>query len=300
MNTVSPYGDGKTATPVASGAVEGVRVARPNRRVMPDMDAVFAGQIPTIYDRDLGPLLFAPYADEVAARAKARSPRRVLEVAAGTGIVTEALRLALPGATIDATDLNQAMVDFASASRPGSATRWSTADAMALPFDARSFDLVVCQFGAMFFPDRVKAFKEARRVLAAGGAYIVSLWDGLDHNDIARLVSQAATSILRTDTPLFLERTPYGHGDAVAIERELRAAGFYEVVVDRVERRSASPSARAAARGLVEGTPLRSDIEARDPRLLPKVVDAAERAIATAFGRGPIDARMCAYIFSAG
>lgn len=266
---------------------------------MADSDAKFTGRIPAIYDEALGPLLFMPYADDMAARAKARRPRCALEVAAGTGIVTEALRRALPDAVIESTDLNQAMVDFASAKRPNAATRWSTADAMSLPFADGAFDLVVCQFGAMFFPDRSKAFAEARRVLARGGAYIFNVWDGLDRNDVARLVSVAAATVVRAETPLFLERTPYGHGDPVAIERELRGAGFGDVTVDQVEMRGTSRSARAAARGFVEGTPLRSDIEARDASLLPQVVDAAERAISAAFGPGPIDASMCAYVFAA-
>ena len=262
-------------------------------------DAEFTGLLPAIYDRHLGTLLFEPYAADVAQRANALKPRFVLEVAAGTGIVTEALARALPDATIEATDLNQAMIDYAAARRSSPSVRWSQADAMSLPFDDGTFDLVVCQFGAMFFPDCAKAFAEARRVLRGGGMYIVSVWDGLENNDIPRIVSDAAASIFPDDPPLFLRRTPYGHGDPLAVEGELRGAGFSSVVVERVERRSQAPSAKAAATGLVEGTPLRHEIEAHDARRLADVVDAAERALKAAFGSGPIDGLMSAFVFSA-
>ena len=249
-------------------------------------DAAYTGKIPETYDRNLGELLFAPYAEDVARRAKELNARRILEIAAGTGIVTEALARTLPEATIEATDLNQAMIDYAASRRASPSVRWSQADAGALPFDDGAFDLVVCQFGAMFFPDCAKAFAEARRVLRAGGTYIVSLWDGLEKNDIPRIVSDAAASVFPDDPPLFLRRAPYGHGDPLVIERDLRAAGFSSVVVERVERRSRAPSARAAATGLVEGTPLRHEVEARDSQRVEDVVDAAERALKTAFGSG--------------
>ena len=244
-------------------------------------------------------MLFVPYADDIAERAKKLRPKRILEIAAGTGIVTDALARALPDTTIEATDLNQAMIDFASSRRSHATIRWSTADAQALPFEDTSFDLAVCQFGAMFFPDRTKAFSEARRVLKDGGTYLVSLWEGLDRNNIPRIVADAAASIFPDDPPLFLRRSPYGHGDQVAIERDLRAAGFSKVVCDRVEKPSRSTSSRAAATGIVEGTPLRFEIEARDARRMQDVVDASTRALDKAYGGGAIDGLMSAFVFSA-
>ncbi|HET9343566.1 MAG TPA: class I SAM-dependent methyltransferase [Candidatus Eremiobacteraceae bacterium] len=261
-------------------------------------DGSYTGKIPEIYDSNLGKLLFVPYAEDVARRAKELNARRILEIAAGTGIVTEALARALPDATIEATDLNHAMIDFASSRRANKGVKWSVADAQQLPFDDKAFDLVVCQFGAMFFPDRAKAFREARRVLAAGGAYIVSLWEGLQRNDVARIVSDAARSVFPDDPPLFLERAPYGHGDPVAIERELRAAGFSNVAFERVEKRTRG-SSRSGARGYVEGTPLRFEIEARDARRLQGVVEAATEALEKAYGGSAIDGSMSALVFTA-
>ena len=264
-----------------------------------EQHASFTGRIPEVYDRSLGPLLFAPYAADIAERARVLKAESILEIAAGTGIVTEALARALPDATLEATDLNQAMVDFASSRRATTALRWSVADAQSLPFDDKTFDLVVCQFGVMFFPDRGKAFREARRVLRNRGTYLFNVWDGLQSNDIPRIVSDAAMTIFPDDPPLFLRRTPYGHGDPVAIERDLRDAGFSDVVFERIERRSRCPSTRSAASGFVEGTPLRLEIEVRDARRLQDVVEATTRALAQTFGDGPVDGLMAAFVFTA-
>lgn len=264
-----------------------------------DRDSAYSGRIPEIYDTCLGRMIFAPYAADLAARARSRTPRRVLELAAGTGILTEALARALPDAGIDATDLNQAMIDFARSRRPHVPARWSTADATALPFEDGTFDLVACQFGAMFFPDCVKAFGEARRVLVAGGAFIFSVWTGLDGNDFARAVSETARSTFPDDPPLFLARTPYGHGDPARLEREARAAGFTSVVIERVVKRSRGPSPRDAALGFAEGTPLRYEIEARDAGKLGDVVDRAEAAIRAAYGTDSIDGQMSALVITA-
>ena len=261
-------------------------------------DGAYTGAIPEIYDRNLGQLLFAPYADDIGQRAKQVHPRRILEIASGTGIVTEALARALPTALIEATDLNQAMVDYASSRRTNESIRWSTADAQSLPFADDSFDLVVCQFGAMFFPDRVTAFREARRVLTAEGSYLVSLWDGLAANDIARICAEAARSVFPQDPPLFLERAPYGHANPVAIEKDLREAGFSNVVYDRVEKRSRGPIL-AAARGLVEGTPLRFEIQTRDTKKMADVVDTAMRALEKISAGGQVDGAMAAFVFTA-
>jgi SAM-dependent methyltransferase len=132
-------------------------------------DVAFAGSIPALYDRYMGPLLFEPYARDIAARAAALGPQHILETAAGTGIVTEALARALPQADIVATDLNQAMLDVAAERVRAANVRFQQADAQALPFADGEFDLVLSQFGVMFFPDRVGAYREVRRVLKPGG-----------------------------------------------------------------------------------------------------------------------------------
>ncbi len=266
---------------------------------MTQRDTVFTGSIPELYERCLGPLFFMPYADDIATRAQTVGAHRIIEIAAGTGIVTRALTKALPAAEIEATDLNEAMVSFAAARSAISRVRWSTADAMTLPFEDGHFDLAVCQFGVMFFPDRPRAFREVRRVLAPGGTYLFNVWDDVEHNDVARIVSETAEAAFPAAPPLFIRRTPHGHGDPAAIERDLRQAGFTDIAWEPVAKRSRATSARDVAVGMCEGTPLRHDIIARDPQRLTDIVDAATRALRAAFGGDAIDGAMRAYMFTA-
>ena len=175
---------------------------------MTKIDSRFAGSIPGLYDRYLGPLLFEPYAEEVARRVQAYAPGNILETACGTGIVTEALHRALPGAHIVATDLNPAMLDVASHRIQSDNVRFEQADAQQLPFPDENFDLVICQFGAMFFPDKVKATAEARRVLRYGGRYVAIIWDRLERNAASQMAHQAVAGLYPTDPPTFLARTP--------------------------------------------------------------------------------------------
>jgi SAM-dependent methyltransferase len=265
---------------------------------MNETDTRFTGSIPETYDRFMGPMIFVPYAADLAARARRRGARRILEVAAGTGIATRALAGALPEAEIEATDLNEAMIAFASR-QPLPRVRWSTADATALPWPDGAFDLAVCQFGVMFFPDRVRAFREARRVLSPGGTYLFSVWDGIDRNDIARIVSRAVAAMFPQNPPTFMERGPHGHGDCVALERALREAGFTRVASEPVVLRSRAASARDAAVAFCEGTPMRHEILERDPRRLGEAVEAAAGALRAELGDGAIDGSMRAFVFTA-
>src|SRR3954452_24830453 len=154
---------------------------------MLETDKVFAGSIPENYDRYMVPLIFEPFAADLAQRAASFSPSAVLEIAAGTGVVTRALAPKLsPGASYTVTDLNQPMLDYAASQQPAdSRISWRQADALALPFEEGSFDVVCCQFGAMFFPDRHLGFSEARRVLKPGGSFVFNVWDRIEENVFA-------------------------------------------------------------------------------------------------------------------
>jgi ubiquinone/menaquinone biosynthesis C-methylase UbiE len=179
---------------------------------MTTVDAVFSGSIPSVYDRYLGPLIFEPYAQDLATRLSALHPEHVLETAAGTGIVTRALVRSLsPGVRIVATDLNQPMLDHAAERVPPGHVSWQKADAQALPFPDGAFDAVVCQFGVMFFPDKQKAYREARRVLKPSGHFILNVWDKIEHNEFADLVTAAVTDMFANDPPRFLARIPHGY-----------------------------------------------------------------------------------------
>src|SRR3954447_2929919 len=265
-----------------------------------ETDRQFGGATPEPYGRFLGPLLSEPYARDLAARLAALAPARVLETAAGTGVATRALARALPaGAAIVATDLNRPMLDLAAARLETAEVTWQQADALALPFGDGAFDAVACQFGAMFFPDKVAAYREARRVLRPGGRFVLSVWDRIGRNELARLVDEAVAALFPEDPPRFLARVPYGYHDADATIDELRTAGFVEVAVETVARRGRAPSPLHAAVGLCQGTPLRAEIEARAPGRLGGVTDEAARAVAARFGDGPVDSGMQAHVIAA-
>lgn len=261
-------------------------------------DRLFAGSIPALYERFMGPMLFEPYAVYLAARAKALGPRRLLEVAAGTGIVTRALAATLPAAAITATDLNPAMLDHAATLLKSPNVTFRQADGQALPFDAGSFDLVACQFGIMFFPDRVQGFREARRVLAQGGRYLFSVWADLGANDFVEAITEELEARFPEDPPRFMMRTPHGHHNIAHLTRDLATAGFADVKVESVDKVSRSPSARDVAIGYCQGTPLSAEIAARGD--LAAVTEAVAETLAERFGRGPVEGRIRAHVFSAG
>ena len=246
---------------------------------MVSSDVAFTGSVPALYHRCLGPLLFVPYAEEVARRVAALRPARILETAAGTGIVTEAIAAALPDAEIEATDLNQAMLDVAAARIASPKVRFRAADAQALPYPDGAFDAVVCQFGAMFFPDRVGAYREARRVLAPGGTFLFNVWDSLDRNPASAAVAAAVAGVFPDDPPTFLNRVPFGYHDRARVEADLRAAGFTRIASDTVGKRGTIGSAEEAATGLCRGSPLGAEIEARDPARAEAASQAAAAAL---------------------
>ena len=268
---------------------------------MSEGDKVFAGSIPELYDTYLVPLIFEAYANDIAERVAALKPRTVLETASGSGVVTRALapRLARD-ARYTVTDLNQPMLDHAAdRQEPDNRITWRQADALDLPFDDAAFDAVVCQFGVMFFPDRAAGYSEARRVLEPGGSLLFSVWDRIEANEFAHVVTEAAASIFPDDPPVFLSRTPHGYHDVELIRDELGNSGFSDVSVATLEETSAAPSPRHAAVAYCQGTPLRNEIEDRDATLLDHVTDRAAEAIAARFGDGPVAAKIRAHIVAA-
>src|SRR5689334_1310330 len=242
-------------------------------------DTVFAGSIPAIYDGYMVPLLFKPYAELIAERAKALQPSRILETAAGTGVVTEALHNALPASQIVATDLNEPMLTQAADRLRHSNVAFQCADALNLPFEDESFDLVVCQFGVMFFPDKVRGNAEARRVLRSGGQYLLVSWNNVGENLATKVVGTALAEIFPDDTAAFYERLPFRYHDRDTIHADLIAAGFEKIDIETVELHSQAASARDAAIALTQGTPMRSEIELRGPDALAIATDAAEKAL---------------------
>ncbi|MBI3676238.1 MAG: methyltransferase domain-containing protein [Proteobacteria bacterium] len=265
---------------------------------MSDTDKVFAGSIPEIYDTYLVPLIFEGYAADLARRVAETSPKQVLETAAGTGVVTRALApLLAKDARYTVTDLNPPMLDRASKQQSADARlTWQQADALKLPFPDASFDAVCCQFGVMFFPDRVAGYREARRVLKPGGRFLFNVWDRIEENDFAHLVGETAAAVFPNDPPRFMTRTPHGYHDKAQIEADLREAGFSKIDIATVQKTSTAPTARHPAIAFCQGTPLRSEIEARDVGALEAVTARAAEAIAGRFGEGPVSGKIQAHV----
>jgi SAM-dependent methyltransferase len=265
-----------------------------------DPDATFTGSIPDLYEAQLVPMLFEPYATDLARRVAERRPARVLETAAGTGVVTRALAKLLPEATeIVATDLNAPMLARAASALRQRPVQWKQADASSLPFDDGGFDVVVCQFGAMFFPDKPRAFAEARRVLRPGGALVFNVWDRIEDNEFADVVTSALAKVFPADPPRFLARTPHGYADAARIAADLAAAGFASPSrIETIAARSRAASPRVPAMGFCHGTPLRNEIEARarPGAGLGEATAASEAALAARFGHGAVDGKSQAHV----
>jgi ubiquinone/menaquinone biosynthesis C-methylase UbiE len=263
-------------------------------------DKLFAGSVPENYDRYMVPLIFQPFAADLAQRAAALSPKAVLETAAGTGVVTRALAAKLsPDASYVATDLNPPMLDYAASQQlPDSRISWQQANALELPFADATFDLVCCQFGAMFFPNRVVAYRETRRVLKPGGHFLFNVWDRIEENIFAHDVTNALAEIFPNDPPRFLARTPHGYYDTALIRRDLEAAGFSRVTIETKAEQSRAASARVVAVAYCQGTPLRGEIEARDTRGMEAATDHAASAIAAKHGSGEVIAKIQAHVIA--
>lgn len=266
---------------------------------MHEADAVFAGAMPEMYDTYFGPTLFEPYAADLAARLSL-SAGYLLEIAAGTGIVTRELVAKLPAEVkIMATDLNQPMLDRAAERLSSDRVTWKQADAQALPFEDGSFETAVCQFGVMFFPDRIGAYKETLRVLRPGGTYIFNTWDKIEYNGFAQAVTDGLAEHFPDDPPRFMARTPHGYHDIEQITADLSNAGFVDVQIETVTQLSYAATNRDPAIGFCQGGPIRAEIEVRDPGGLEPATEAAADKIAERFGTGPVQAPMQAHVVSA-
>jgi SAM-dependent methyltransferase len=265
-------------------------------------DKTFAGGIPEVYERYMVPLLFEPYARDLAARLAPLGVQRVLELAAGTGVLTRHLARVLdPRATLVATDLNPQMIEQARQRGTDRPVDWQVADALSLAFEDGSFDLVVCQFGAMFFPDKARAWVEAKRVLRPGGRLVFSVWDRIERNGFDDTVQRAVAALYDEDPPSFMARVPHGYFDEDAIRADLQRGGFAGVAsIEPLGLPTTAPSPRDAAVAICQGSPLRNEIEARSESggavSLERATDGATAAVAARYGAGEVVAPSRAYL----
>lgn len=261
----------------------------------------FAGAIPEVYDTYLVPLIFEFYARDIAKRAAEYRPSSVLETAAGSGVVTRILApLLQEGADYVVSDLNPPMLARARRrQRDDHRISWVEADALSLPFETGRFDVVLCQFGAMFFPDKAAGFREALRVLKPQGVFLFNVWDRIAENVFADQVTRAACEMFPDDPPRFLDRIPHGYHDPVQIGADLKEAGFSQVRLSTLASESRAASANVPAIAYCQGTPLRNELEERGAKRLGEVTIHAAEALRREFGTGPIAGKIQAHVLEA-
>ncbi len=251
--------------------------------------------MPDAYDRSLVPVMFRPYAVELAQRVADLEPARVLEIAAGTGVVTEKLLETLPHGTVTATDLNPAMVAVGSSRAPGA--KWQQADALELPFPDAAFDLVLCQFGVMFFPDKPAAFRQARRVLTPTGRFLFTSWDSLQTNTFAAALVDSLKRVFPEHPPTFVAAVPHGYSDLAIITADLAEGGMQVLAAETLTLQGRADSAADFARGLCTGSPLRFALEARGD--LGQITEMIAEDMEARLGPGPVFGQLAAHVVEA-
>jgi ubiquinone/menaquinone biosynthesis C-methylase UbiE len=269
---------------------------------MPDTSShsTFAGSIPMLYDRHLGPVCLEPYAVDLAERVAENGAMHLLETACGTGIVTRHLLERLPeGGRLTATDLNEDMLAVAT-ERVTSDPRldFRQADAQDLPFPDGAFDTVVCQFGIMFYPDKPRGLREAHRVLRKGGRLLFNVWDGMHANPMQRVGHDVVMSFFPVNPPTFYA-TPFGWFDPDEIHRTVSRAGFGDVRILAVEREGPCESHESLAVGLVRGNPILVAIQERGGDV-DVIVAAVARRLAETWPGRPFKVPLRALIVEAG
>jgi len=251
--------------------------------------------MPEAYERHLVPVFFRPFAADLAARAAALRPRTVLELAAGTGVLTSALLTAVPTASVVATDLNEAMVAAGSAREPRA--DWRQADAQELPFEDGGFDLVLCQFGVMFFPDRPAAYAEVRRVLAPQGRFLFNSWGPLASHGFGAAFQAALEQSMPDTAPSFLKDVPHGYFDPAVVAADLMAAGLTLTTAEEVTLEGVAESAASVATGFLTGTPVSAAVQDREDAQALQA--AVTQKMTDRLGTGPVTAPMTATVYTA-
>lgn len=263
------------------------------------VNTAFSGSIPTQYDAHLGPLFFEPFALHLADRISELAPGRVLELACGTGRLTRHMAGRLqPLVRIIATDVNPAMLQFAQEVITDARVEWNVVDAVDLPYPDASFDLVVAQFGVMFYSDRVKAYREALRVLKPGGRMIFTCWNELEENPAAHITQELVRHFFPTDTPAFYT-VPFAYHDRELIREEVLAAGFARVKLELPELVGYADEAANAAKGLLEGSPIHTAIMDRDPHALPAMRAMLATQLSAEFGAEELKVPLSAWVVEA-
>ena len=260
---------------------------------------VFAGSIPYNYETYLGPIFFEPYAVDLVERIRENNDESILELACGTGRVTKHLiKLLLAHGTLTATDLNDGMLQIAKQSISDSRIQWLVADAHTLPFADLQFDLVVCQFGVMFFGDKPKAFSEVLRVLKPNGQFVFNTWHDVPHNALANLTEKALQEIFPRDAPSFFMQGPHSFYDTDVIKQLLADAGFVQIKIEKVKKTSVASTHENAVEGILHGTPLNNYLKERSEED-KEVQQRLRKLLVEQFGEKNLELPMEAFICEA-
>lgn len=261
----------------------------------------FNKSIPQNYEDYLTPFIFDPYAEDllerIGTRAGTTSLNNVLELACGTGAVTRQLLAHLPSAAqLIATDLQPDMLNVAKRHLSASNLTWDTVDMTNIPYAANQFDLIVCQFGLMLVPDKLKALTEMHRVLRPGGHLLFSVWSDIRHNQLWDITSSVIESF--TDiNPMLQDPGPFSMADVNIGLEGLKKAGFPDAKVTAVNKTGKIETAAMAVKGITEGLPVFTALSQKDPSLTAKVQAALEHELVNRLGDYPLQSSLQALVF---
>ena len=250
-----------------------------------------------VRDRCFAPVVLAPFASDLARRLARLTMGPLLEIAADTGVLTQAIASVMSaGMTVVATDSRASWVEYASM-RPGTArASWQPADPHALPFADASFGIVASLFAVATMRDRIRAFREVRRVMRPNGRFAFNVPGHIRQNPVAECVQTSLEQQFPADPPVFLPQGLHGYADNETIDDDLTAAGFTDAIYTTVDLPLTADSAADLALGYCLGTDLREDILARTLGRPEPVIDAVVAALRQRFGIGPIQASMRAHV----
>jgi SAM-dependent methyltransferase len=258
----------------------------------------WSGTFPQNYEDNLK-FIFGPYADDLANRVDLPSGN-ILELACGTGQVTQRLAAKLNrDVNIWATDLSPDMMAVAQQKVNAQNISWAQVDMCAIPYSEAYFDVVVCQFGLMFAPDKLKALQEIYRVLNKGGRLIFNTWGLLANNKVFQIFNETLVNLMNFDLA-GAEQGPFSLQDEQAVRRLLSSAGFSDVRLASVSKTGESPTAAQAAKGFFQGSQLAASLKEKNPALGDQIQAMAANEFMRQLADHPMRTPLQAWVFEAG
>jgi ubiquinone/menaquinone biosynthesis C-methylase UbiE len=214
------------------------------------------GSAAELFQRYLVPAITSKWAEDIVHRAQLRTGELVLDVACGTGVVARMAATKVGPGQVTGLDLNTGMLAVArNLPNEGAPISWMEGSALDMPLPSGHFDVVLCQQGLQFFPDRSRALREMRRVLRKGGRAVLSVYSPIERTPGANAFVQALDQVLGTEASR-IKRGEHAFANPGQLERLVRDAGFGAVVVSTVERTIVFPSVLDYVRFQIVATPM--------------------------------------------